>query len=48
MKELNQVVLRKGLLTLIEQPLRLTKEHLDNPERQVEVESPLSENFDSD
>ena len=41
MKELGQIVLQEGLFTSIEGHLYLTKGHLDNPEGQVEVESPL-------
>ena len=38
MKELNQNVLQNGLLSLQQKG---TKEHLENPEGQVEVESTL-------
>ena len=44
-KELNQIVLQKGLFTLIKEHLCLTKGHLNNLEEQVEVESPLIENY---
>ena len=40
MKELDQIVLQKGLFTSIKGHLCLTKGHLDNPKGQVEVESP--------
>ena len=35
MKELNEIVLGKGLFALIQVQFCLTKEHLDNPEGQV-------------
>ena len=41
MKELDQIVLQKVLFASIKGHLCLTKMHLDNPERQVVVESPL-------
>ena len=40
MNKLNQIVPKKGHLTSIAGSLCLTKRHLDNPEGQVEVESP--------
>lgn len=40
MNKLNQIVQKKVHLTSIAGPLYLTKRHLDNPEGQVEVESP--------
>ena len=40
MKELNQNILRKWLFAAIKGHLHLTKEHLDNPEGPLEVESP--------
>ena len=43
MKELNQNILGKTLFTAKKGHLRLTKEHLANPERLVEVGSPYSE-----
>ena len=46
MKELDEiVVLQKGLCASIEGLLCVTKEHLDNSEGQVEVESPLTRNI---
>ena len=46
MKELDEiVVLQKGLGASIEGLLCVTKEHLDNSEGQVEVESPLTRNI---
>ena len=41
MKELNQIVLQKGLFDSIKGHLCVTKEHLGSPEGQVEVEFPL-------
>ena len=43
MKELDQFFIQKGLFVSIKGRLCLTKGHLDNPEGQVEVESPLIE-----
>ena len=40
-KELNLIVFKKGLLVSIKEHLCWTKGPLDNPEGQVEVESPL-------
>ena len=40
MKELDQNVLQKGFFASIKGHLCLTREHWDNPEGQVEVESP--------
>ena len=39
-KELDQIVLQKGLFASITGHLCLTKGHLNNPDGQVEVESP--------
>ena len=41
MKELDQIVLQKGLFASIKGHLCLAKGHLDNPKGQVGVESPL-------
>ena len=41
MKELDQIILQKGLFTSIKGHLYLTKGHLDNPEGEVQVESSL-------
>ena len=43
MKELNQNSIGKGLFAALKGHLCLKKEHLDNPEGPVEVESPQSE-----
>ena len=43
MKELNQNSIGKGLFAALKGHLCLKKEHLDNPEGPVEVESPKSE-----
>ena len=43
MKELNRIILEKGILASIKGHLFLTKGHLDNPEGPVDVESPLIE-----
>ena len=43
MKELSQIILRKGLFASIKRHLCLTKGHFNNPEEQVEVESLKSE-----
>ena len=43
MKELNRIILEKGILASIKGNLFLTKGHLDNPEGPVDVESPLIE-----
>ena len=43
MRKLDQIVLQKGLFTLIKGHLCLTKRSLDNLERPVEIESPYSE-----
>ena len=40
MKELDQIVLQKGLFASIKGHLCMTKGHLDNPEGQVKVASP--------
>ena len=40
MKEFDQIILQKGRFPSIKGNLCLTKGHLDNPEGQVEVESP--------
>ena len=40
MKELDQNVLQKGFFASIKGHLCLTRKHWDNPEGQVEVESP--------
>ena len=40
MKELDQIVLQKGLFASIKGHLCLAKGHLDNPKGQVGVESP--------
>ena len=40
MKELDQVILQKGLFTSIKGYLSLIKRHLDNQERQLGVEPP--------
>ena len=39
MKEFDQIVLQEGLFALRKQHLYLTQGHLNNAERQVEVES---------
>ena len=41
MKELNQIALGKGFFISTKGHLCLRKGYLDNPERQVEVKSPL-------
>ena len=41
MKRLNQIFLQKGLFVATKEHLCLIKGHLDNPEGQMEVESPL-------
>ena len=41
MKEVNQIIFWKGLLASIKRHLCLTREHMDNLEGLVEVESPL-------
>ena len=43
MKELNQVVLGKGLFFSVKGCLFFTKGHSDNPEGQVEVEPSLKQ-----
>ena len=45
MEKLNQIVLQKGRFASVKGHLCLTKGHLDNPEGQVEVESPLIKNY---
>ena len=45
MKELDQIVFQKELFASIKGHLCLTKEHLDNPEGQVEVESLIIGSF---
>ena len=42
MKELNKIVLGKGLFASIKGELCLTKWHLDNHKRQLEIEYPLT------
>ena len=41
MKRLNQIFLQKGLFVSTKEHLCLITGHLDNPEGQMEVESPL-------
>ena len=43
MKKFSQIVLGKGLFVSIKEHLCLTKEHLANPEEQVEIQSTSSE-----
>ena len=45
MKEFFQIVVQKGLFASIKGCLCLTKGHLDNPEGQVEVKSPLKGSY---
>ena len=45
MKIINQIILGKGLSAYVQEHLCLTKGQLDNPEKQMEVESPLTEYF---
>ena len=45
MKEMDQIVLQKEFLVPITWNLCLTKRHLDNPEGQVKVASPLIRSY---
>ena len=45
MKELEDIVLQKGLFASVKGHLCLTKGHLENPEGQVQVESTLIGSF---
>ena len=45
MKELNEIILRKGLFAWVKRKLYLTKGHLSNQEGQVEFEYPLIGSF---
>ena len=41
MKEMNHIILGKGIFASLKRHLCLTKGHVGNPEGPVEVESPL-------
>ena len=45
MSELDQISLQERLFASVKGHIRLTKGHLDNPEGQVEVESPRIGNY---
>ena len=45
MKELDRIVLQKGLFASMKGHLCLTKGHLDNPEGQAENEFPLIRSY---